>query len=347
MTPEKSPRLGVSLVCREIGELSKWARAIEAAGLDMIGFGDSPSVYPETYVQGAIVAANTERVRFGPRVTTPVTRHPVVTASAMTALDQLSGGRAVLGIGVGDSAVHGIGHRKATLTELSEYVAALRSLFRTGSAEYCGKRVEFPYAARDIPIYLAASGPKGLQLAGEIADGVIVGGGISRELIEIARRQISLGAERSGRTLDDLDLWWLAGASIAGTREAAVEAIKTHLAAAANAIYRTGTLGKAVPKELEPGVRELVSRYDFNEHELADPGSGNVRLVEELGLTDFLARRFAFAGTPDQFADQILEAYRWGATGLWMTMPLPDKLGFLSSVRDDVRPRLQGRLDAD
>ena len=117
----------------------------------MIGFGDSPSVYPETYVQAAIIAQSTDRVRFGPRVTTPVTRHPVVTASAITAVDELSGGRAVLGIGVGDSAVHGIGQRKATLAELHEYVLTLRALFRTGHAEYRGHRVEFPFAQRDIP----------------------------------------------------------------------------------------------------------------------------------------------------------------------------------------------------
>lgn len=335
------PRLGVSLVCADIRSLPEWARAIEDAGFDAVGFGDSPSLYPETYVQGAIVAQNTSRVRFGPRVTNPVTRHPVVTASATTAIDELSGGRALIGIGVGDSAVHSIGERKATLAELRDYVLTLKQLFREGEAGYRGKRVRFPYAKRDIPVYLAASGPRGLALAGEIADGVIVGGGIGPEIVADTKQHLARGAEDAGRSIDDLDVWWLIGASIGESHDAAVDAIKTHLAAAANACFRGGIGGKGVPAEVEPLLQRLIDGYDFDEHELPGATRNNVQLVEELGLTDYLAERFTLAGTPAEFADQIARASEWGADALWFTMPLPDKLGFLASIRDEVIPRLQ------
>lgn len=340
------PRLGVSLVCAQIRDLPAWARAIEDAGFDLIGFGDSPSLYPETYVQAAIVAQNTSRVRFGPRVTNPVTRHPVVTASAITAADELSGGRALLGIGVGDSAVHSIGERKATLAELREYVLTLKRLFRDGEAEYRGKHVRFPYAHREIPVYVAASGPRGLALAGEIADGVIVGGGLGPDLVARSREFIAAGTRRAGRSADDLDVWWLMGASIAGSRADAVDAIKTHLAAAANACFRGGIGGKGVPPEVKPLLRRLIDGYDFDEHELPGATRTNVRLVEALGLTDYLAERFTLAGTPEEFTEQILRAESWGAESLWLTMPLPDKLGFLTTVRAQVLPRLREVVDA-
>lgn len=334
-------RLGVSLVCGEIREFPAWVRAIEAAGFDAIGFGDSPSLYPETYVQATIVAQNTSRVLFGPRVTNPVTRHPVVTASAITAADELSGGRAMLGIGVGDSAVHSIGERKATLTELREYVLTLKRLFANGEAEYRGKLVRFPYAQREIPVYLAASGPRGLALAGEIADGVIIGGGIGPELCAEAREFIAVGAERAGRSIDDLDVWWLIGASIARSGDEAVDAIKTHLAAAANACFRGGLDDKGVPDDVEPLLQRLIDGYDFMEHELPGATRGNVRLVEELGLTDYLAERFAVTGTAQEFADRVRAAESWGADALWFTMPLPDKIGFLDAMREQVVPRLR------
>ena len=334
-------RLGVSVVCGEIRKLSEWAAAVERAGFNLMGIGDSPSVYPETYVQSAVVAQSTERIRFGPRVTNPVTRHPVVTASAMSALQDLSGGRAVLGIGVGDSAVHTIGRRKATLAELREYITALRGLFSDGIATYRGDTVRFPYTKGDVAIYVSASGPRGLAMAGEIADGVIVGGGVGRELVATARAQIRAGAESAGRDPDAIDVWWLMGGSIAESRDAAVNAIRTHLAAAANATFRTGLKDRPVPAEFVAPLRALLHRYDFESHEVPGPDAPNARLVQELGLTEFLAERFTLAGTPDDVVEQLTRAAGWGADAIWMTMPLPDKLGFLQTMGERVIPRIR------
>jgi 5,10-methylenetetrahydromethanopterin reductase len=338
-------RLGVSLVCAQIEELGGWVEAIEEAGFDAIGFGDSPALYPETYVQATIVAQRSRRAMFGPRVTNPVTRHPSVTASAMAAVDRLGGGRAVLGIGLGDSAVHTVGTPRATIAELEAYVRALRELFQTGETTYRGSSMRCPYALRPVPIYISASGPRGLALAGELADGVIVGVGVLPELVETALGHIDAGARRAGRSLEDLDIWWLMGAGIGPSRTDAVESIKTHLAAAANAAFRGAWQGKGVPPELEPALRDLVEGYDFGEHELPGAGRRNVSAIEDAELTEYLAQRFAVAGTATEFAEHVRRAASWGADQLWLTMPLPDKYGFLAEVRDTVQPLL-GRSDA-
>ncbi|MDQ3481014.1 MAG: LLM class flavin-dependent oxidoreductase [Actinomycetota bacterium] len=102
-----------SLVRDDLAKLPGWVRTVEDSGFDVIGLTDSPTLYPETYVSGVIVAQNISRVRFGPRVTNPITRHPMVAASAIGALDGLSDGRALFGIGAGDSAAHTAGARPA------------------------------------------------------------------------------------------------------------------------------------------------------------------------------------------------------------------------------------------
>jgi alkanesulfonate monooxygenase SsuD/methylene tetrahydromethanopterin reductase-like flavin-dependent oxidoreductase (luciferase family) len=335
-------RIGVSLVCDDIRELAGLAKAAEGAGVSVIGVSDSPCLYPETYVQATVVATATNRVLLGPRVTNPVTRHPSVAGSAMVAVDQLSEGRAVFGIGVGDSAVHSIGSPSATLAELREYVLALKDAFATGEGVYRGMSFRLRGIERRIPIYLAASGPRGLALAGEIADGVIIGCGVNEQLVPWALGHLAQGAAKAGRSVEDIDVWWLLGASIAATDTAAREAIRPFLASVANASFRGALTGKGLPAELEGAMGRLVERYDFGEHALSGPTRRNGLLVEELGLTSYLLDRFALAGTFETFTSQIERAARIGAEQLWFTMPLPDKIGFLRTLQHQVMPYVSG-----
>jgi 5,10-methylenetetrahydromethanopterin reductase len=337
-------KLGVSLVCDRIREYPGWVRAIEEAGFDAIGVGDSPSLYPEVYTQATVVALNSSRVMFGPRVTNPVTRDPSVTASAIASVDELSGGRAVLGIGTGDSALHNIGGRAVSLDFLRDYVRALREMFDKGETIYQSRTIVFSKGKRRVPIYIAAHGPKSMRLAGEIGDGVIVGGGVSPEIVADAHEHIAAGAKLSGRKLEDLDIWWLMGASIAPTVPEAIDSIKTHLAAAANASFRLGVKNKLVPADIEPLIKRLIASYDFTEHEHTGTSKNNVNTVQQLGLTEYLAERFTIAGPPNEFAGRIQQFAAWGASQLWFTMPLPDKYKFLHAMRDEVMPRMRNRI---
>lgn len=334
-------KLGVSLVCDRIQELPAWVRAVEAAGFDAIGVGDSPSLYPEVYSQATIVALNTSKVMFGPRVSNPITRNLTVTASGIAAVDELSGGRAVLGIGTGDSAAYNAGERPVTLEYLREYIVGLRQMFTEGATVFRGKRIVFARGKRLVPVYMAAHGPKSLQMAGELCEGVIVGGGVGPNLVPEALQHVEAGARRSGRRLEDLDIWWLIGASISATMTEAVDGIKTHLAAAANATFRLGIKNKGVPANIAPKIEQLISGYDFTQHEHVGSGKQNVSIVDQLGLTEYLAERFTVAGPPDAFARRVRQIADWGAPQLWFTMPRPDKIAFIDAVRDGVLPQLR------
>ena len=324
---ESSVKFGITLLPSPASEYIDWCQTAEAAGFDMIGIADSQSLYREAFVGTTLCALNTERVRFGPLVINPMTRHPAVAASAIATVAELAPGRAILGIGTGDSAVHNAGVDPADLAELRAYTTAIQDLQSKGIAEYHGRQVKLTWEGPRVPIYVAASGPKTLELAGEIADGVIILTGLLPEVIEDSIIRVRTGAEKSGRSLDDLDLWWFHWSAVADTRDAAIDMIKMSLASGAKHLARFTTIGKHIPGDLEPKIREVKRRYRFDQHQ--QPGSDNVRLIEELGLVDYLADRMAIAGTPQECIAKIESAAEAGARQFCMHVGFDDKTGFM------------------
>jgi len=189
-------------------EVVEWARAVERHGYDLLGISDSQSVSRDVYVTLAHCATATRRIRFGSRVITPVTRHPAVAASAAATLEELAPGRTLIGIGSGDSAAYNIGAKAVSLAELREYAVTIRSLMTTGRAEYHGRMASFTWSRTRVPIYLAASGPKTLRLAGQIADGAVIRTGLTPEIVRDSIAQVQAGAREAGRDPAELDLWW-------------------------------------------------------------------------------------------------------------------------------------------
>src|SRR5215471_9343810 len=120
------------------------AQLAEAAGCENVWVIDGQDVFPDPWATAALLAVNTDRVRIGPGVTNPVTRHPRVTAGAMLTIHELSGGRGILGLGAGDNAVRTLGRQPARIAEVREAVDTCRAKFRERKA--------------DIPIYVAANG---------------------------------------------------------------------------------------------------------------------------------------------------------------------------------------------
>ena len=145
-----------------------------------------------------------------------------------------------------------------------------------------------------MPIYLAASGPKTLRLAGQIADGVVIRTGLLPEIVRDSIAQVRAGAHEAGRDPSAIDMWWWPDVNVAGSYRDGVEEIKMSLAAAGNHLSRFTTEGKHIPPDLLEKVKVLGQRYSFSSHTL--PGSANCRLIEELGLVDYLADRSRLSG---------------------------------------------------
>ena len=169
-----SMKFGVSIMPDDLVELPRLAKSAEDLGFDYVGVPDSQSLFHELYVSLAVAARATTRVQIGPTVTNPLTRHPAVTASAIDSIDEMSGGRAFLGIGTGDSAVLNLDLRPARLSQLRDYVEAVRAVLSGQTHDYQGRQIHVRRSQTAVPIMVAAEGPKTLALAGAIADIVLV-----------------------------------------------------------------------------------------------------------------------------------------------------------------------------
>lgn len=329
-------KLGIVSLWRE--SLESFVEEIEQAeamGFDLIGVGDSQAGYRELYASLAVAALHSRDALIGPIVTNPVTRHPAVTASAVGAIDRLAPGRAVVGFGTGGSAVWTIGQKPAPVADFKEYLAAVAALFRNGEAMFQGNRIEVQGLERAVPIYISAEGPRTLALAGAVADGVILHSGTTPEAVGWCLDQIALGAERSGRDPQDIDVWMMLKASIAADRQTAVSAVAAGLAGSAHHALRYGAVEKGVPEHLLNPVAELIRRYDPAVHGVA--GSANADLVDSLGLTDFLADYFGLVGTPADCASQLDDLADLGVDGVICPSSAADPLKLIRQLGDDVR----------
>lgn len=330
-------RFGINFLPNHALELVEWVKAAEDNGFEIAGIADSQSLYRDVYVCEALAAVNTRTIRFGSRVINPLTRHPAVAAGAAATLEELAPDRTMIGIGTGDSAVDNIGIRPSTLAGLTEYVQAIRDLLTTGRCEYQGAACKFTWwQNKGIPIYIAASGPKTLQLAGEIADGVVINTGLLPELVRDAIEQVRIGCERAGRDLSEVDMWWLPLTNVCDDREKAVDEIAPTLASAGSHLSRLTTKGKHIPDELFDKIKELGQRYNSDQHD--KPDSANRNLIKELGLLDYLAQRFSIAGSPRDCIEKLETAIDAGARQFWMSVHFDDKVGFIKKWGSQIIP---------
>lgn len=323
-------KFGISWVPDDLTTYGALVRRTERIGVDRIGVPDTQaSQYRECYVALAHLFGSTERVVAGPLVSNPVTRHPAVTAAAIASADELSGGRANITLATGDTGVFNLGLRPAKLAQLEEYVLALRELFETGQATWHGNTVKLKWVERPVPIHIAADGPKALRLAGRIADGVVVGFGFREDNVPLVHQYIAEGAKEAGRSLDDIEIWYMARAAVADERDDAVELVSPSLAAASAHAFRFSLDGKAVPDELVEPILELERRYDHTVHNVPGTDNPNGQLVRELGLTDYLADRMAVAGTEEECIAKFQRLYDLGVRNVICRPLVLDRDDFL------------------
>lgn len=195
--------------CEPVRAIAKEATAAEAAGFDSVWIPDSQLLWRDAWITLSAVALATSKIGIGVGVTTSLTRHLTVTACAITSLNELSEGRAILGIGQGDSSVRLIGLRPTRVAEMREAIRTIRGFGAGRWVDFADRKLRMKSAegrTAAAPIYLAATGPKMLQVAGEVADGAMLLAGIDRDNLDYAIGNVRAGAARSCRALTDLDL---------------------------------------------------------------------------------------------------------------------------------------------
>jgi len=187
-------------------DLVRLIQGIEAAGFDGAGILDSQMLSRDTFVVLGQAATHTSRLTLFPAVTNPFTRHASVLAGAIQTVEELAPGRVKFVIGTGYTSASTIGRSPATLAEMRECIRAVKALLAGKTVDFHGTPGRLGYASgREIPVLMAASGAKAIELAGEIADGVLLNW-IPPEAVPASITHLETGARRAGRTLDGFEI---------------------------------------------------------------------------------------------------------------------------------------------
>ena len=188
-----------------------YARLAERGGFTSIWQGESRTSRDST-ISIAALGAVTEKIKLGTGVLHTWTRNVVTLATTFTTLDELTNGRACLGIGVlWEPMASKIGiERRKTLQAMFEHVTVLKKLFSGEEVFFEGefvkvRGVRLERVPSQVPVYVGATGFKMMELAGEIADGVLLNYLVSPEYNRKALQHIENGAKKAGRKLDDID----------------------------------------------------------------------------------------------------------------------------------------------
>lgn len=275
------------------------AAAADAKGFEAMWFIDFQLGMKDVYAAMNLAALASENLHIGSAVTNLITRHPTVTANATAALDELSGGKAMLGLGAGWSAVYGAGGQPSKLGDLSAGIDEFRKLFTGEEQELYGTKVKLAAATRQIPIYLAVSQPGMLRLSGEKCDGAILMGAADPEFCEWQLKYIHEGLEKAGRDRSEVVVDLVVTMSVDDDEEKALSDVR----AWATSQAATFDVWKHMPPAWErfrPEFAAANSGYHLVEHLSLHAGHKQV-------VSDEFVRSVALAGTKEQCVARLKE----------------------------------------
>lgn len=307
------------------------AKLAEENGFDYVWAWDSHVLWQDVYPVFTLIATNTERVRIGPCVTNPATRDITVTASALATLNQISGGRMVMGIGRGDSARRVIGKPPVTVEHLEQACRQIRDLAEGREIEYDGAPLRLKWASGTLPVWVAAYGPKALRAAGRVADGLIMQLA-DPYIIEWSLRYVREGAEEAGRSFDDIQIMSAAPAYMTDDLEAAREQVRWFPAMVSNHVV--DLVHRYASTELPRELTEFIAardHYDYADH-------GRTGAEHASFVTDEVVDRFCVLGTPDRCLAKLRELEALGVDQFNFYSMVDDPAGVIRSFGRDLIP---------
>jgi 5,10-methylenetetrahydromethanopterin reductase len=328
-----------------MSQLMRLVQDVEAAGFDGAGILDSQLLSRDAFVVLGQAASHTSRLTLFPAVTNPFTRDASVLASAIQTVEELAPGRVKFVIGTGYTSASTIGRKPATLAQMRACILTVKGLLAGQTVDFDGTPGRLGYVAgRPIPVIMAASGPKAIELAGEIADGVLLLVGFNRGIVKRALDHLERGAKRAGRRLDEIEIIWAVRIGTAATTEAArryARPTAVHWGVLRWGGYWLEPAGLELP-ELE--VFDAVHRIypDLSHaHDWEAAIAATAFVPDEIAAQ--LCDAIGLIGTPADCAARILEMAKLGVRNLYL-MPLetfaPPEAE-IAAFRDVVFPRLR------
>lgn len=329
-------KLGVGTgVATPIPELLGLAQDAEALGFHSFWLSEGYHSR-STIVAATVIAAATSKIGIGLGILSPHTKHPALLAMEAASLDEVAGGRVILGIGKVLNALrkHGLEGDGATKL-VKEAIEVIRGFLSGGLVQYDGASFTIPQPGsqlafkpcRELPIYVGATGPAMLRLAGQYADGVLFNYPCTPSFIKYAKPFIEEGLKKSGRTLDKFDIAAYLLVSIDEDEKRALGAAKEFVAQRLPSRHPVMLRHAGMSEEEVSLVKRSVERLGWLEAASA--------------LDDELVRKVTIAGTPDQV---IVGLRQFIGSGLQLPIVWeiigPDRRRSLSLIAKHVMPKI-------
>ena len=348
---EKNIRFGcfLPIPATPVDRLIKIAKVNEEAGFDSIWAPDHllfipPGTVPEAWSLLAATAVATEKAVLGTCVSDPHRYHPAVLAQKVATVDQLSGGRAILGLGAGEAMnlePFGIEWKKP-VSKLAEAVTIMRKLWAGEVLNHEGKFWRLKDAFLQInptkgkvPIYLGANSPHTLRLAGEMADGWL-SIPLSPRLYKERLKLVKEGAEKAGRSLDEIDTGIYLYTSATENAEDAyrqIETIKPQVIPSPELLSQAG-----YDIELPEDLRSLSYFKALADSEWVEKFLTYGNLIPREATIEF-----SIAGTAKDCIEKIDEYVKVGAKHILLINVGPDPSSVVKTYGEEIIPHFRSR----
>lgn len=311
-------------------------RQAEAAGFEYGWIFDSHVLWLEPYPLLTLMAANTKRMKLGPCVTNPAVRDLTVTASLFATLNLISDGRMQLGIGRGDSSRRVLGKKPVGAGDLERAIETFRELTSGKEIDYEGQATRIIWAKRSPPVWVAGYGPKVLDLAGRVGDGVILQFA-DPDLIEWCVGFVKKGAESAGRDFRKLEIMAAAPVWISDDLESARKHVRWFPALVSNHVI--DLLSRYKPEDLPAALTSFVRNrggYDYQQH--CEVESTNSKFV-----SDEVVDRFCVVGTAEAHRQKLRKLASVGVTQFNIYLMCGEEEDTLGKYQKEILPALMNK----
>src|SRR6202795_1042825 len=310
-------------------------RQAEASGFEYGWIFDSHVLWLEAYPMLTLMATNTKKMRLGTCVTNPATRDITVTSSLFATLNLISGGRMQLGIGRAERSRRGLGKKPVTVAQLEESVKDFRDLTSGKEIGYEDGKARLTWATGGVPpVWVAGYGPKVLELAGRVADGVILQFA-DPDLIAWCVSFVKKGAEAAGRDPRKIEVMAAAPGWVSDDLEHARKQVRWFPALVSNHVV--DLLSRYKPEDLPPALTSYVSNrggYDYQQH--CEVDSSNSKFV-----SDDVVDRFCVVGPAEAHRGKLRRLAKLGVTQFNVYLMCGEGEGTLEAYKKEILPELQ------
>jgi probable F420-dependent oxidoreductase len=306
-------------------------RQAEAAGFQYGWIFDSHILWLEPYPLLTLMASNTKNMRLGTCVTNPATRDITVTSSLFATLDLISGGRMQLGIGRGDSSRRVLGKKPVGAGDLERAVNTFRELTAAHEIDYDGQPTRISWAKGSPPVWIAGYGPKVLDLAGRVGDGVILQFA-DPDLIAWCLSLVKKGAEAAGRDFRTIEVMAAAPVWVSDDLKVAREHVRWFPALVSNHVV--DLISRYSPDELPPALTAFVRNrggYDYQQH--CEVDSSNSKFV-----SDDVVDRFCIVGPAEAHREKLRKLASVGVTQFNIYLMCGEEEEALETYKKEILP---------